>query len=70
MGVKYTVKNCHNCPLCNNDNEHGTTCNHPRSDLEQYELTEYGSQILPVKCPLKNEMLTLKTTCNESKTTC
>lgn len=51
--MKITVKNCNNCPFCNNDNEYGYSCNYPESEVEEFEMSGYDSELLPEKCPLK-----------------
>jgi hypothetical protein len=54
--MKVIVKNCHDCPFCNNDNEYGYSCNHPAEgvDVDEHEMTQYGETKLPAKCPLIN----------------
>jgi len=46
------VKNCNDCPFCNNDNEYGYSCNFPGSQVEDFEMTGYNEKEMPVKCPL------------------
>lgn len=47
------VKNCHDCPFCNSDNEYGNSCNFPGSEVEEHEMPSYNENNLPVKCPLQ-----------------
>lgn len=55
--MEIEVINCHDCPLCNEDNEYGYSCNFPNSEVENSEMTKYGSTVIPDKCPLKTKYL-------------
>lgn len=56
------VKNCHDCPFQNNDNESGTMCNLvEETDINSYSIEEkdmpnYNDfETVPDKCPLKED---------------
>lgn len=53
------VNNCHDCPLCNNDNEYGLSCNAPTNlTVEQtaemdFIMPDYeDKETVPNWCPL------------------
>lgn len=58
--MKLYITNCNDCPLCNNDNEYGFSCNYPGSLVEEYEMNSYDSTIPPEKCPLIKDNITIE----------
>ena len=58
--MKTFVSSCFNCPLVNNDNEYGLSCNHPDQyePIEENEMTDRPNVVgVPNRCPLKAGML-------------
>lgn len=50
----HNVNNCHDCPLCNSDNEFGRDgCNHPLSTIQLKDNDELPNRTIHPDCPLK-----------------
>ncbi len=62
--MKIIVKNCNDCPFCNEDNEYGKSCNYPCNKVEEKDMPIYDDkETLPINCPLRNgdTIITIKT---------
>jgi len=58
MTIKVT--SCHDCPLCNHDNEYGDSCNYPNNEVEEEDMPNPWDNCVPTKCPLLKENITIE----------
>lgn len=47
------VNSCYKCPMCNNDNEYGLSCNCPLTEVKDRDMPKGGQHFIPYSCPLK-----------------
>lgn len=52
------IKNCLECPFCNNDSEYGYSCN--IANIGEYDMPSYKDKWVPKECPLLKEEIIVK----------
>lgn len=57
-----SIKSCSNCPLVNNDNEFGPSCNYPDAAVKEEKVYRsfYDNLEAPTECPLRKELITIQ----------